>query len=331
MEFGVLTEGTITSVADVPNDQGRQVMVEWTRFGGDGPSDTPVEVYYVWRQGEGAAGKASYRTMGDVPFSADGSVEGVTATFAGTSWTVVGSAPAATMDAYSAVVPTLFDGTDQTFMVTGHTSISTIFAATAPETGQSVDNLVPQAPSGLAAVGGDTAILLKWVAPDDPDINYYEVYKSTVENFDPTGMAPVATLVETEYIDQDVVTGSTYFYQVTAYDFSGNQGVFSSEKMATATAVDLTGEVPEQFSLSQNYPNPFNPTTNIEFAIPQAGAVTITIFDVSGKQVGTLVDEFMQPGTYTMPWNAQGLASGVYIYKMESGSFVQTNTMLLIK
>jgi hypothetical protein len=329
-KFGVLTEGMITGVADVPNDQGKQVDVAWTRFGGDGPSDDPIEMYYVWRQGPGAAGKASYRSMGNVPLATDGSIEGVTASFAGYEWTAVGSQPPAEMEEYGAVVPTLFDGQDATFMVTGHTR-SGKFAASLAMAGQSTDNLVPQAPSGASALGSDLAVMLKWVAPDDPDINYYAIYKSTVEGFDPTGMDPIAQTVETEYIDQNVTTGSTYFYQITAFDFSGNQGVFTPEIQATATAVELTGEVPEQFALGQNYPNPFNPTTNIEFAIPQAGAVTIRIFDVSGKQVGTLVDEFMQPGRYTLPWNAQNLASGVYIYKMESGSFVQTNTMLLIK
>jgi hypothetical protein len=330
LNYGVLTEGSMTGIDDVPNDQGKQVAVAWTRFGGDGPSDDRLMMYYVWRQGPGSFGKASYRSMGNVPLVTDGSIEGVTASFAGYEWTAVGSQPSAEMDAYGAVVPTLFDGEDTMFLVTGHAQ-SGAFVASAPMAGQSVDNLVPQAPSGVVAMGSETAIMLKWVAPDDPDINYYEVYKSTIENFDPTGMEPIAKLTETEYVDQNVVTGGTYFYQVTAYDFSGNRGAFAAEIQAMATFTELTGEVPAQFELSQNYPNPFNPTTNIEFAIPEAGAVTITIFDVSGKQVGTLVDEFMQPGRYTVPWNARDLASGVYIYKMTSSSFVQTNTMLLIK
>jgi hypothetical protein len=331
LNYGVLTEGTISEVADVPNDQGRQVAVTWTRFGGDGPSDAPVEVYYVWRQGGGVAGKASYSTMGDVPFDTDGSLAGVSASFAGNGWTQVGSAPAAMMDTYTAIVPTLFDGEDATFMVTGHTATSTIFAATLPETGQSVDNLVPSAPAGFVAIGSDTAVMLNWEESIDADFDYFELYKSPVAGFDPIGMDPIAALTETQYIDQAVTTGETYSYLLVAYDFSGNQGVFTPEISATATAVELLGEVPTVFVLSQNYPNPFNPTTTIEFAIPEPGDVTIKIYDVSGKQVGILVNEYMQPGKYSAVWNAQDLASGVYIYKMVSGSFVHTSTMLLIK
>jgi len=338
LTYGVLTEGVITGVTDVSNDQGRQVNVSWTRFGGDGPSDNPVEVYYVWRNdGEGTLAskrEADYATLIDVPVSYEISTASVM--FGGAMWTQVGTTPAAMMEAYNAIVPTLNDSTGSgmataEFMVTGHTATSTVFATTDVVSGYSVDNLVPSAPTGFVAMGSDTAVMLQWEESVDADFDYFELYKSTVEGFDPSGMDPIAVLTETQYIDQAVTTGSMYSYLLVAYDFSGNRGVFTPEISATATAVELLGDVPRQFTLSQNYPNPFNPTTTIEFAIPEPGDVTIKIYDVSGKQVGVLVNEHMQPGTYSKEWNAQNLASGVYIYKMVSGSFVHTNTMLLIK
>src|SRR5690606_33234644 len=130
LTYGVLTPGAIASVKDVPNDQGRQVTVRWTRFGGDGPSDNPIQVYHVWRKldEDQAAGKTASATasvdvmpLDAVPFDAV-QARGAVARFADGLWTVVGSQPAARLDQYAAIVPTLFDSTAagmrmSTFMV----------------------------------------------------------------------------------------------------------------------------------------------------------------------------------------------------------------------
>lgn len=79
----------------------------------------------------------------------------------------------------------------------------------------------------------------------------------------------------------------------------------------------INSEVPDKFSLSQNYPNPFNPATNIKFQIPQSGFVKLTVFDVLGKEVQTLVNEHLKPGTYEVDFNGENLPSGVYYYKLE--------------
>ncbi len=89
--------------------------------------------------------------------------------------------------------------------------------------------------------------------------------------------------------------------------------------------------LPEKFELSQNYPNPFNPSTKIRFAIPQASNVSLKIFDVLGKEVMTLVNGQRQAGYYDAEFNGANLASGMYFYKLEAGSFVETKRMMLIK
>ncbi|MBN8586322.1 MAG: choice-of-anchor J domain-containing protein [Ignavibacteria bacterium] len=90
-------------------------------------------------------------------------------------------------------------------------------------------------------------------------------------------------------------------------------------------------EVPNQFKLSQNYPNPFNPVTNIKFALPNTGLVKISVFDILGREVETLVNEVMVAGNYTVDFDASKLSSGVYFYRLESGNFTDTKKMLLVK
>jgi hypothetical protein len=91
------------------------------------------------------------------------------------------------------------------------------------------------------------------------------------------------------------------------------------------------GLVPGQFSLSQNYPNPFNPTTTIQFNMPKAGNVEIKVFDILGREVATLVNEFKPVGVHSVNFNASNLSSGVYFYTMKSADFTITKKMLLVK
>lgn len=90
-------------------------------------------------------------------------------------------------------------------------------------------------------------------------------------------------------------------------------------------------QVPKQFELSPNYPNPFNPTTSIEFWVKKSARIRIAVYDLLGGEVGTLVDGVKGPGQDKATFNAGNLASGTYIYRMESGDFAKTERMLLLK
>ncbi len=89
--------------------------------------------------------------------------------------------------------------------------------------------------------------------------------------------------------------------------------------------------IPEVYSLSQNYPNPFNPATKISFAIPKAGQVKLTVYDVLGREVAVIVNEFRQAGNHTVVFDGDNLSSGIYFYSFESGDFKDTKKMTLIK
>jgi len=89
--------------------------------------------------------------------------------------------------------------------------------------------------------------------------------------------------------------------------------------------------IPEKFSLSQNYPNPFNPLTKINFSLPNASKVTLKIYDILGRMVKELVNEFKDKGVYSVTFDGTGLASGVYFYTIEAGTFKETKKMVLVK
>jgi hypothetical protein len=93
----------------------------------------------------------------------------------------------------------------------------------------------------------------------------------------------------------------------------------------------VNNQIPSSYSLSQNYPNPFNPTTTIKFEIPKAGDVEMKVYDALGKEVGTIVNEFKQAGSYSVTFNGDKIASGVYFYKLTVGDFTATKKMLLVK
>jgi hypothetical protein len=97
------------------------------------------------------------------------------------------------------------------------------------------------------------------------------------------------------------------------------------------TDVESNPKLPQRFALEQNYPNPFNPSTSIKYQIPSTNFVTLMVYDVLGREVATLVNEVKQPGTYMAQWDTSGVASGVYFYRMSTGSFVSTKRMLLMK
>ncbi len=93
----------------------------------------------------------------------------------------------------------------------------------------------------------------------------------------------------------------------------------------------IISEIPSAFSLEQNYPNPFNPTTKIQFKVSSSKFVKLVVLDILGKEVATLVNESLQPGIYEVSFNAEGLSSGIYFYRLQTNNYKETKRMVLIK
>ncbi|MGA7304333.1 MAG: T9SS type A sorting domain-containing protein [Rhodothermales bacterium] len=335
--YGILSEGTIAAVKDVPNDQGKQVEVIWTRFGGDGPSDNPVQTYYVWRLSEStvtAKTKPTYASLEAVPaVKVDA---GATVAYEGEIWTQVASQPAAQMELYSAIAPTLYDSTAAgmhmtTFMVSGHTGDSQIYVNSEPATGYSIDNLAPQAPANVATTVGRAWINVTWDDPADEDFNYFIVYRSTEDGFDPDAVGPFKQVTSPRLDDEAIEVGSTYYYRIAAVDFAGNRSDVSDQSSpGVVTGTETSADVPERFALHQNYPNPFNPTTTVEYDVPVTGKVTVVLFDVVGRPVRTLINGQIAAGRHKAVIDAGSLPSGTYFLRMltKDGVFERTITLL---
>jgi predicted CXXCH cytochrome family protein len=335
---------SVDSIMDVPNDQGKFVQVVWGIFPTEQSSIDPVTQYGVWRQdpisgsSPSAAKLSSLRQM-----YATRAAVGSRFVVNGSVWTYVGGVPASKQSKYSFIAPTLFDSTvaggmkRTTFYVTGVTNGNLVYS-TAPDSGYSVDNLSPAAPTALSAGMVSNEVRLGWqMSSATPDFSYFAIYRGTVSGFDPKSGPPVAKTSDTTYSDGDVVSGVTYYYRVSAVDFSGNESAISAPvSIDVVLGVGETGGLPREFALGQNYPNPFNPWTQIGYQLPKASHVKITITNMLGVQVSVLVDRDEQPGYYHVTWNGmdnrgQAVGSGIYLYRMEAGTFVTAKKMIFLK
>ena len=116
-------------------------------------------------------------------------------------------------------------------------------------------------------------------------------------------------------------------YRLKQIDFAGN---FEYSKIISVGTENILSQ-PTEFRLEQNYPNPFNPTTSIEYSVPNNEYVTLKVYDILGNEVSELVNEQKSAGNYSVNFNASNLTGGVYIYKIQAGSFNQVRKMILIK
>ena len=137
----------------------------------------------------------------------------------------------------------------------------------------------------------------------------------------------------------DVNTGRTNS-TVNAFAVSGTNlfagthgdGVWKRSLSDMITGIeDQNKDLPSRFELYQNYPNPFNPSTTIRYSLPKTSFVTLKVYDILGREVGTLVNEQKPAGNYQVEFNASSFASGVYFYKIQAGSFAAVKKLLLLK
>ena len=125
------------------------------------------------------------------------------------------------------------------------------------------------------------------------------------------------------YTDKNLESGK-YKYRLKQIDYNGN---FEYFELAEIVSIGI----PDKYDLSQNYPNPFNPVTTINYDLPSDGIVTLKVFDMLGREVKTLVNEFKTAGYHKIQFNAADLASGAYFYQMKAGDFVAVKKFVVLK
>jgi len=336
------TVGQIGSLKDVPNDQGKQIQIKWLKFPGE-TYIVPIKFYGAWRLDAGSNAKTTIQVQSfdELAKYYSSLSKGTVVTVGNDVWTFVGWSPVSGMDIYSLNVPTLFDSTIVAgqywtkFKISGHGADYTPLAWSNVDSGYTVDNLSPHAVGNFAASVIGSAVHLSWVASADPDVNYYQIFRDTVEIGDIGNRQPIATTTDILYNDANVVFGKRYYYVVRALDFSGNSGALSRVSILLL-GIDNGMELPKEFALKQNYPNPFNPTTTIYFDVPKNGTIKIDVFNVFGQYVKTLVNKEYSPGKYSVNWNGdddnyQSVSSGVYFCRMQTEGFVTTRKLVLMK
>jgi hypothetical protein len=124
-----------------------------------------------------------------------------------------------------------------------------------------------------------------------------------------------------------------YEWTLSAVDaaYIGGPAAIGEFTVGVQTSSESNDNLPRIYNVEQNYPNPFNPATTIKYSIPNAGLVTLKVFNVIGEEVATLVNEIKQAGNYDVRFIATNLSSGVYFYKLQSGNFSQVKKMIITK
>jgi len=190
------------------------------------------------------------------------------------------------------------------------------------------NNLLPVELSSFVSVINGNNVTLNWSTSAETNNAGFDIERSSVNGSwtkigAVSGNGTSSTSHSYSYTDRSVASG-TYNYRLKQVDFNGN---FEYYNLGNEVIIG----VPVKFDLSQNYPNPFNPTTKINFDLPVNGNVSLKIFDLSGKEVMTLVNDTRTAGYYSVSFNGANLSSGIYFYSIKAGDFVSTKKMTLIK
>jgi hypothetical protein len=114
-------------------------------------------------------------------------------------------------------------------------------------------------------------------------------------------------------------------------DIQAIKAQFNHKRVPTGIKSKTSSLLPDKFKLFQNFPNPFNPSTTIEFSLPRSVFVDLKVFNFLGQEVALLVSKELVAGTYTMKWDATGMASGIYFYRLQADKFIDTKKILFLK
>jgi hypothetical protein len=293
----------VTQISDIPNDQGGRVYLNFTASSMDTDSIlNRVELYSVER----------------LDFE---------------EWVMVTSGPAYGEDDYIFEVTTIIDSNNVDLGITTFRVLASMdegIWVSDEATGFSIDNIAPNTPENLSfEVNPETNIVsLMWDLVDANDLDYFAVYRSIDEVF--TSDEILTQTYESTYIDENVE--GTYFYSVSAFDVNGNESPLSeSVEVSTEGLANDELMIPTEFALKGCYPNPFNPVTNINFTVPLLSKVLLEVYTINGNYIVNISENYYQAGHHGVTWDAQGQASGVYIIKMSSDGFSQSQKVMLVK
>jgi len=200
------------------------------------------------------------------------------------------------------------------------------------------DGALPVQLSNFTAVmAGEHKVHLRWSTISETNNYGFEVQKSTkssegyvtIENSFVPGHGTTLKPQEYSFVDETAQPG-VWYYRLKQMDLDGT--AHYSDGVQVSMVMGVGEMAPIAFALKQNYPNPFNPETQIKFSVEQAGRATLRVYNALGQELATLFDGMAEAGQhYTVKLNGMGLASGMYFYKLDSGTRNDLKRMLLLK
>jgi len=246
-------------------------------------------------------------------------------------WDQLTTLPATTDDIYQVVVPTLADSNGAGL----HRTVLFVRALTAtpgtqydspPDSGYSVDNLAPAAPSALTADYASGATHLHWDRNGEPDLASYRVYRGASAGFIPGAENFLATVPDTGFADAGP-PGS--YYKVTAIDVNGNQGAFAL--VGPDATIDVPPAGAPAFALERVRPNPA-PAMRlvVSFTLPTEAPARLEVFDVRGARVGVQDVGSLGAGRHTVPLPSPRLAPGIYLVRLSQGVASMTQRITVV-
>ncbi|MHB1049123.1 MAG: family 10 glycosylhydrolase [Bacteroidota bacterium] len=202
-----------------------------------------------------------------------------------------------------------------------------------------LDTVPPLEPVSLTASVVNNSVQLQWQKPasatDNDTAQYFVVYRAqSPDTIDINNIRQIMTITPndtTAFTDNTTQNGVSYTYAVTSFDKVDRESETAARTSITVTGIADDIATPMVFSMEQNYPNPFNPTTTLSFTLSQSNQTSLKIYDVLGREVATVADGVHDAGTYRYQFDGSSLSSGMYLYRIVSGSFVQTKKMVLQK
>jgi hypothetical protein len=259
-------------------------------------------------------------------------------------WVFLNTSPAAYLAEYGYDAPTYGDSTGAGIPLTGfqviaHTADPFVFWISGPASGFSIDNLAPATPLLLMAQQQAVDIELNWSPSgvNESDFSHYAIYRSNSPGVAPGPSTLLTTTPDTSQTDSSPGSG-TYFYVVTSVDVNENESEPSNEaSVAIVTGVrDVPSITPDRLTLMPSYPNPFTDATTLRFGVPAADDVTIEVFDVAGRRVFEDRVRISAKGWYTYSISARTssgswLPSGVYMYRISTPQYVQSNKFIVTR
>jgi len=189
------------------------------------------------------------------------------------------------------------------------------------------NGIIPVELTSFTASVIDQDVVLNWTTASETNNSGFNVERKSANSTWETVafVTGFGTTTETKsysYVDSKLSSG-TYTYRLKQIDFDGTSE-YSNEVLA-----DVTG--PVEFALEQNYPNPFNPNTTISYSVAKAGFVNISVYNLLGEKVATLVNTTQEAGRYDVTFDASNIPSGIYFYSIEAGDFKSVKKMTLLK